>query len=91
MSSADASRGGGSKADLSRGGGDWKGQRDHGPHTYPTSTSGGVTDTPPSLRARIGEKEAPRSAPQAPTASHRSDVPHKDDERDNRKRTLAGQ
>ncbi|KAF9224309.1 hypothetical protein BS17DRAFT_779623 [Gyrodon lividus] len=90
MSSADASRGG-SKADLavSRSGGDWKGQRDHGLHAYPASSSGGVPDTTPSLRARIGEKEVPRSAPQAPTASYRPDIPHKDDERDNRKRTLA--
>jgi THO complex subunit 2 len=39
----------------------------------------------PSLRSRIGDKEPPRT-PQAP---YRSEVPHKDDDRDNRKRTLA--
>lgn len=92
MSSVDGSRGG-SKVDPSgsRSGGDWKGQRDHGPHTYPVSTAGGTPDTGPSLRARIGEKDAARSAPQAPTASYRSDVLPKDDERDHRKRTITGE
>lgn len=92
MSSVDGSRGA-SKADpgASRSGGDWKGQqRDHGPHAYPVSTASGTPDTGSSLRARIGEKEATRSAPQAPTGSYRSDVLPKDDERDNRKRTVTG-
>ena len=91
MSSVDGSRGA-SKVDTgaSRGGGDWKGQRDHGPHAYPLSTASGAPDTGSSLRARIGEKEATRSAPQAPTASYRSDVLSKEDERDNRKRTVTG-
>jgi THO complex subunit 2 len=87
MASGDASRG---KPELppSRSGGDWKSQRDHGGHVFPASTSGGLSqDTPPSLRSRIGDKEPPRAVPQAP---HRSEAPHKDDERDNRKRTLAG-
>ncbi|KAG6378421.1 transcription factor/nuclear export subunit protein 2-domain-containing protein [Boletus reticuloceps] len=91
MSSMDGSRGG-SKVDPGaiRGGGDWKGQqRDHGPHAYPVSTAGGTPDTGSSLRARIGEKEAIRSAPQAPAASYRSDILSKEDERDNRKRTAA--
>ncbi|KAF8138151.1 hypothetical protein EV363DRAFT_1292738 [Boletus edulis] len=91
MSSMDGSRGG-SKVDPGaiRGGGDWKSQqRDHGPHAYPVSTAGGTPDTGSSLRARIGEKEAIRSAPQAPAASYRSDILSKEDERDNRKRTAA--
>lgn len=89
MSAADPSRGG--KTDLPpvRGGGDWKG-RDHGPQSYQGSGNT-VSDMPPSLRSRIGEKEAPRSGPQAPAAPYRSsELPHKDDDRDNRKRTLAG-
>lgn len=93
MSSVDGSRGG-SKVDpaASRSGGDWKGQqRDYGPHAYPVSTAGGTPDPGSSLRARIGEKEAARSAPQAPTTSYRSDMLHKDDERDNRKRTATGE
>ena len=86
MASGDASRG---KPDLppSRSGGDWKSQRDHGSHSFPTSTSALSQDAAPSLRSRIGDKEPPRAAPQAP---YRSEVPHKDDDRDNRKRTLAG-
>ncbi|KAG2148090.1 transcription factor/nuclear export subunit protein 2-domain-containing protein [Suillus clintonianus] len=86
MASGDASR---AKPDIptSRSGGDWKSQRDHGSHTFPASTSGGLNqDVAPSLRSRIGDKEPPRTAPQAP---YRSEVPHKDDDRDNRKRTLA--
>lgn len=93
MSSADGSRGG-NKVDpaASRGGGDWKGQqRDLGAHAYPGSTASGTPDSGSSLRARIGEKEATRSAPQAPTASYRSDVLSKDDDRDNRKRTATGE
>ncbi|KAG1874783.1 transcription factor/nuclear export subunit protein 2-domain-containing protein [Suillus subalutaceus] len=85
MASGDASR---AKPDIppSRSGGDWKGPRDHGSHTFPASTSGGLSqDVAPSLRSRIGDKEPPRT-PQAP---YRSEVPHKDDDRDNRKRTLA--
>ena len=83
MSAVDPSRGN-SKADLPPVRGDWK-SRDHGSQSYQGS------DMPPSLRSRIGEKEAPRSAPQAPSAPYRSsDLPHKDDDRDNRKRTLAG-
>jgi THO complex subunit 2 len=92
MSSVDGPRGG-NKVDpgASRGGGDWKGQqRDHGPHTYPVSTAGGTPDIGSSLRARIGEKEATRSAPHGPTASYRSDMLSKEDERDNRKRTVTG-
>jgi len=88
MSSMDGSRGG-SKGDNGaiRGGGEWKSQqRDHGPHAYPV---GGTPDTSSSLRARIGEKEGTRSAPQAPAASYRSDISSKEDERDNRKRTAA--
>ncbi|KAH7888047.1 transcription factor/nuclear export subunit protein 2-domain-containing protein [Phlebopus sp. FC_14] len=91
MSSADGSRGG-SKGDLtaSRSGGDWKSQRDHGSHSYPASSGGGMaSEVAPSLRSRIGEKEGARPGGQAPTAPHRSDLAHKDDERDNRKRTLA--
>jgi THO complex subunit 2 len=87
MASGDASRG---KPDLppSRSGGDWKNQRDHGPHTFPASASGSLSqDAPPSLRSRIGDKEPSRAVPQAP---YRSEVQHKDDERDNRKRTLSG-
>ncbi|KAG2043203.1 transcription factor/nuclear export subunit protein 2-domain-containing protein [Suillus americanus] len=86
MASGDASR---AKPDIppSRSGGDWKGPRDHGSHTFPASTSGGLSqDVAPSLRSRIGDKEPPRT----PQASYRSEVPHKDDDRDNRKRTLAG-
>ncbi|KAG2755797.1 hypothetical protein P692DRAFT_20853707 [Suillus brevipes Sb2] len=86
MASGDASR---AKPDIppSRTSGDWKGPRDHGSHTFPASTSGGLSqDVAPSLRSRIGDKEPPRTAPQAP---YRSEVPHKDDDRDNRKRTLA--
>ncbi|KAG1857214.1 transcription factor/nuclear export subunit protein 2-domain-containing protein [Suillus tomentosus] len=86
MASGDASR---AKPDItpSRSGGDWKGPRDHGSHTFPASTSGGLSqDVAPSLRSRIGDKEPPRTAPQAP---YRSEAPHKDDDRDNRKRTLA--
>ncbi|KAG2361997.1 transcription factor/nuclear export subunit protein 2-domain-containing protein [Suillus spraguei] len=86
MASGDASR---AKPDIppSRSGGDWKGPRDHSSHTFPASTSGGLNqDVAPSLRSRIGDKEPPRTAPQAP---YRSEVPHKDDDRDNRKRTLA--
>ncbi|KAG0699864.1 transcription factor/nuclear export subunit protein 2-domain-containing protein [Suillus ampliporus] len=86
MASGDASR---VKPDLpaSRSGGDWKSQRDHGSHTFPASASGGLNqDVAPSLRSRIGDKEPPRTVPQAP---YRSEVPHKDDDRDNRKRTLA--
>ena len=90
MSSVDGSRGG-SKVEPSASRGDWKGQRDHGSHAYPTSTGGGTADTGSSLRARIGEKEATRSAPQAPSAPYRSDVLPKDDERDNRKRTVTGE
>lgn len=92
MSSVDSSRGG-NKIDpgASRGGGDWKGQqRDHGPHAYPVSTAGGTPDTGSSLRARIGEKEAIRPAPHGPTAAYRSDMLSKEDERDNRKRTVTG-
>ncbi|KAI6047038.1 transcription factor/nuclear export subunit protein 2-domain-containing protein [Pisolithus marmoratus] len=89
MSAADPSRSG-SKADTSgRSSGDWKSHRDH-----TTSFQGGpgsgsnVLDTPPSLRSRIGEKEAPRSAP--PAGLYRSsELPLRDDDRDNRKRTLA--
>ncbi|KAL4082005.1 transcription factor/nuclear export subunit protein 2-domain-containing protein [Scleroderma yunnanense] len=91
MSAVDPSRSS-TKADLppSRGGGDWKSQRDHGSQNYQGSGST-VSDMPLSLRSRIGEKEAPRSAPQVPTAPYRtSELPHKDDDRDNRKRTLAG-
>lgn len=90
MSSVDGSRSG-SKIDAgaSRSGGDWKGQqRDHGPHVYPAV--GGTPDTSSSLRARIGEKEVGRSAPQAPMASYRSDALSKEDERDSRKRTATG-
>ncbi|KAI6151770.1 transcription factor/nuclear export subunit protein 2-domain-containing protein [Pisolithus tinctorius] len=89
MSAVDPSRSGG-KGDIpSRSGGDWKSQRDHS-----TSFQGGpgsgsnVSDMPPSLRSRIGEKEAPRSVP--PTGLYRSsELPPRDDDRDNRKRTLA--
>lgn len=79
MASGDASRG---KPDIppSRSGGEWKSQRDS--QIFPASTTSGLSqDTPPSLRSRISDKEPPRAAPQAP---------YKDDERDNRKRTLAG-
>ena len=78
------------KADvpLSRGGAEWKSQREHGSHAFPSPTAGSLSqDTPPSLRSRIGDKEPSRAAPQAP---YRSEAAHKDDERDNRKRTLAG-
>lgn len=93
MSSVDGSRGGGKVDPVgSRGGGDWKGQqRDHGPHGFPASTGGGTPDASSSLRARISEKEATRSAPQAPTVSYRSDALSKEDERDNRKRTVTGE
>jgi THO complex subunit 2 len=87
MATGDASR---AKPDItpSRSSGDWKGPRDHGSHTFPASTSGGLSqDVAPSLRSRIGDKEPPRLAP---AALYRSEVPHKDDDRDNRKRTLAG-
>lgn len=90
----DGSRGG-SKVEPSgsRGGGDWKGQREHvgGPHAYAISTAGGTADTGSSLRARIGEKEATRSAVQTPTGPYRSEVLSKDEERDNRKRTVTGE
>lgn len=89
MSAADPSRSGGKADTSSRSGGDWKSQRDH-----TTSFQGGpgtgsnVPDMPPSLRSRIGEKEAPRSAP--PAGLYRSsELPPRDDDRDNRKRTVA--
>lgn len=92
MSSVDGARAG-SKIDPSgsRGGGDWKSQRDHGPHAYPISAAGGAPDSGSSLRARIGEKEAARSGSQVPAGPYRSDVLPKDDERDNRKRTVTGE
>ncbi|KAI6105439.1 transcription factor/nuclear export subunit protein 2-domain-containing protein [Pisolithus sp. B1] len=78
MSAADPSRSGGKADASSRSGGDWKSQRDH-----PTSFQGGsgtgsnVSDT------------LLRSAP--PTGLYRSsELPPRDDDRDNRKRTLAG-
>lgn len=91
MSAADPSRAGG-KPELppSRSGSEWKSQRDHGPSNY-QSGPGSMQDMLPSLRSRIGEKEAPRSAPQSLTSSYRvPELPHKDDDRDNRKRNLAG-
>jgi len=86
MTSRDASRG---KPDHppSRNGGDWKSQRDYGSHTFPASISGGLSQDAAPSRSRIGDQEPPRTTPQAP---YRSEVPHRDDDRDNRKRTLAG-
>lgn len=80
MSSVDSR--GGSKVDPTRG--EWKGQREHA-HAYPIAA--GASDTA-SLRARIGDKDAARATPQAPTGPYRSEP--KDDERDSRKRTVTG-
>jgi len=42
-----------------------------------------------SLRARISDKEAPRSLGPAPPNSYRPEPPQKDDDRDSRKRTVS--
>ncbi|KAG1756059.1 transcription factor/nuclear export subunit protein 2-domain-containing protein [Suillus lakei] len=62
MASGDASR---AKPDIppSRSGGDWKNQRDHGSHTFPSSTSGGLSqDVAPSLHRDKDVGEAAISA-----------------------------
>ncbi|EGO01596.1 hypothetical protein SERLA73DRAFT_49063 [Serpula lacrymans var. lacrymans S7.3] len=93
MSSVDASRGTKVELPASRSA-DWKSQREHGPQAFNTPSGAGASpDTAPqgpvSLRSRISDKEGSRSLPQTPIGPYRSDPPHKDDDRDNRKRTLS--
>jgi THO complex subunit 2 len=90
-----------SSGDITRGKGEQTSGRDRHREYQPvngTSASSsiaqshqdGTSQALGSLRSRIGDKEGPRSLPQSPINTYRSEPQRMEDDRDNRKRTASG-
>jgi len=90
-----------SSGDVSRGKGELTSGRDRNREYQPVNGSSvvltvsqsyqdGMSQALGSLRSRIGDKEGPRSLPQTPINTYRSESQGMEDDRDNRKRTASG-